>query len=306
MGWILSVRDGFFTLGGPPADASGTRRESPRRSAALPSDYAVVVGQAFIAALYIALVERGKKWLWWAGAGMFGVVTLALFQHRSVWVATAAGATWLALRTGRISVVRSLILAATATLGLYFAMLAYPSMLVSAGDLVTANLSETQTEHSSWAWRVQGYAEATDRVLASSPSDMLLGPPAGWAANSGASAASIHIHSRYVDTLAYYGIVGASVLLLWFAMLTIRTLQRSDLASKMQLRSHGSQALLQALLISELVYLVPYFGGILQGAVLGLLWVAATQEAFLPRAKRVSVYSVTNRAADLSLAASQR
>lgn len=221
-------------------------------------------------------------------------------------MATAAGATWLALRTGRISVVRSLILAATATLSLCFAMLAYPSMLVSAGDLVTANLSETQTEHSSWAWRVQGYAEATDRVLASSPSDMLLGPPAGWAANSGASAASIHIHSRYVDTLAYYGIVGACVLLLWFAMLTIRTLQRSDLASKMQLRSHGSQALLQALLISELVYLVPYFGGILQGAVLGLLWVAATQEAFLPRAKRVSVYSVTNRAADLSLAASQR
>ena len=271
----------------------------------LPSDYAIVIGQAFIAALYVMLVERGKKWLWWVAAGMFAAVTLVL-QHRSVWVATVAGVAWLAFRTGRISIVRWVILVATATFALCFAMIAYPTMLVSARNLVLNDLSETQSEHSTWAWRVQGYTEATDRVFASETANMLLGPPAGWAANSGASFASIHIHSRYIDTLAYYGIVGACVLLLWFGMLIFRTRQRPELLSKMQPAIDGGQAFIQALLISELVYLVPYFGGILQGAVLGLVWVAATQDALQPRARRRTIYSLASRDTRSILAASQR
>ena len=66
---------------------------------ALPSDYAIVIGQAFIAILYLMIAGRHSP-RWWAIASMLGAVTL-LLQHRSVWVATAAGLAWLLFRTGR-------------------------------------------------------------------------------------------------------------------------------------------------------------------------------------------------------------
>jgi hypothetical protein len=243
----------------------------------LASDYAIVVGQAFIAAIFILVDERRRGWWWWAGAAMFGAVTLAL-QHRSVWVATAAGVAWLAFRTGRLSPTRWLGLGATAVVGLGFIMIADPAIMISAREIVDTGVNETQDQHSTWAWRVQGYTEATDRVLASGTIDLLIGPPAGWAANTLAGFASTHIHSRFVDTLAYYGLLGASALIVWFVMLIQRCRRRAQILSKRQVLSRGSAALLQALVISQIVYLVPYFGGILQGSVVGLLWLAATQK----------------------------
>jgi hypothetical protein len=243
----------------------------------LAADYAIVVGQAFIAAIFLLVVERRTGWWWWAGAGLFGAITLAL-QHRSVWVATAAGLAWLGFRTARLSPTRWLGLAATAVVGLGFIMIADPAILKSASELVDSGVNETQDQHSTWAWRVQGYTEATDRVLDGGAVDLLIGPPAGWAANTLASFASTHIHSRFVDTLAYYGVLGATTLTVWFLMLIQRCRRRAQILAGRQVLSRGSAALLQALVISQIVYLVPYFGGILQGSILGLLWLAATQK----------------------------
>jgi len=248
----------------------------------LNADNAIIVGQAFIAAIYILIAERRSDWWWWAGAGMFGAATLAL-QHRSVWVAVAAGAAWLAFRTVRLSPVRWLTLGAVAGIALGFIVIVDPTILPSVRDIVVSDVGEARGESSTWTWRVQGYTEATDRALAGKAVDILVGPPAGWSANTEGSFASIHIHSRYVETLAYYGFVGASALLIWFVVLIQRTRRRVHSPSKMKPLSRGSLALLQALLFSELVYLVPYFGGILQGAILGLLWIAATQEDFHQR-----------------------
>jgi hypothetical protein len=262
-----------------PVELEDNLREVVR---SLGSDYAIVIGQAFIAAIYLLIVDRRRGWWWWAAAGMFAVVTLAL-QHRSVWTATAAGAAWLAFRTGRLSPVRWLALGAAACVALCFVVAADPTVLGSASAMISTNVDETESTHSTWEWRVQGYKEAADRVLNGGTTDMLIGPPAGWSAHSDASFASTHIHSRYVDTFAYYGFVGASVLLVWFVVLIQRSRGRGHIGSGIQL---GSPALVQALLLSELVYLVPYFGGFLQGAVLGLVWVAATQGTFQPRTRR--------------------
>ena len=285
-----------------PVSLQGDLREVVRT---LPADYAIVIGQAFIGAVYLLIAERRSGWWWWAGAGMFGAVTLAL-QHRSVWAAVAAGAAWLAFRTGRLSPQRWLALGATAGVALGFVMITNPVILQSVREFVVADLNEAQGESSTWAWRVQGYNEATDRVLAAKAVDMLIGPPAGWSANSEGSFASIHIHSRYVDTLAYYGVFGVSALLVWFLVLFQRSRRRARRPSKMQPLSRSSTALLQALLISELVYLVPYFGGILQGAVLGLLWIAATQEAFQQRGGHVAtVYTRVRCTADSAVLVSR-
>ena len=260
-----------------PIEMEDTLRDVAR---ALPSDYAIVIGQAFIAVVYLQ-ISGGRAGWWWAVAGMFAVVTIFL-QHRSVWVATAAGLGWLAIRTARSSTERWLVFAAAGVVALGLVVAADPNIATTVEALTSASILETQGEKSTWEWRVQGFAEATDRVFASDVTDTVIGPPAGWAANSGASFASIHIHDRYVDTLANYGVFGLAVLLLWLGVLARRASHGRQLG-----RSGGSGSpLLEALLLSELLYLVPYFGGILQGAALGLIWLAASR-TLSPRTGRV-------------------
>jgi hypothetical protein len=246
----------------------------------LTADDAFVIGLAFIAAVYLQIAARPT----FAGsfaAIVFGVVTL-LLQHRSVWVATAAGTGWLVVRTARSSARRWLAYATVGAAVLGGVAFASPEIRQKVELLVITNVQETQGADSTWAWRVTGYLEATDRLLNSGMTDMLIGPPAGWGANSNDSFASIHIHSRYVDTLAYYGIAGFACLLLWLGLLAKRTARPADPAPGANMVDHAGSTLLQALLLSEAVYLIPYFGGALHGAILGLIWVAATQrESFI-------------------------
>jgi len=119
--------------------------------------------------------------------------------------------------------------------------------------------------------------------------DELIGPPAGWGTNTGGSFASIHIHGRYIETLAYNGLAGASALLAWLVVLTRRSRHRARSTSMVQPLPRSSAALLQAILLSELLYFIPYGGGILQSAVLGLLWIAATQGTHLQRVWRFAL-----------------
>jgi len=156
--------------------------------------------------------------------------------------------------------------------------------------IVTTNVQEAESRNSTWAWRVAGYEEATDRLFSSQPVDILIGPPAGWAADlMREHFASTAIHSRYVSTLAFYGIVGSAALLLWFGMLAKRIGWPTRSPHGRPARDHAGTILLEALFLSELVYMVPYSGGILESAVLGLIWVAATQNNISIVAERVAI-----------------
>ena len=256
---------------------------------AIGANYAFIVGLAFIAAIWLPLVARRSKW-WWVGAGMLGAVTLAL-QHRSVWVATSAGLVWLGLRSlRRLSPLRWLAIGAAVCVGLGGIVVTVPQILESTGMIVTANVQEAESRNSTWAWRVAGYEEATDRLFSSQPVDILIGPPAGWEADLiHEHFASTIIHSRYVSTLAYYGIVGSTVLLLWFGMLAKRIGWPTRSPRGRPARDHAGAILLEALLLSELVYMVPYTGDLLGSAVLGLIWVAAKQSNISIGAERVAI-----------------
>jgi hypothetical protein len=173
---------------------------------------------------------------------------------------------------------RWLAVGAAACVALGVIVLADPQVLESAGRIVTTNAQEVESEDSTWAWRVEGYDVAAARLVSSEPVDILIGPPAGWAAEAvGESFASTTIHSRYIATLANYGIVGFAVLLLWFGMLAKRVGWPTKALPERSARDYVGTPLLEALLLSELVYMVPYNGVILEGAVLGLIWVAAQQ-----------------------------
>jgi hypothetical protein len=269
-----------------PVDLAEDTREVTR---VFGSDYAFIVGLAFITAIWFPLVAHRSAW-WWAGAGILGAVTLAL-QHRSVWVATAAGLIWLGLRNlRRLSPLRCLAVGAAVCVGLGVIAVAAPQVLESTGIIVTTNVQEVERPNSTWAWRVAGYQEATDRLFSSQPVDILIGPPAGWAAGlTDTSFSSTIIHSRYIGTLAYYGILGFAVLLLWLGMLAKRVGWPTRSPYGTPARDHAGTILLEALLLSELVYMVPYTGGILEAAVLGLIWVAAKQSNISIGAERITI-----------------
>lgn len=256
-----------------PAGLQENMREVVR---AIGADYAIIIGLALISAIYLSLVSRRNAW-WWTGAGTLAVVVFAL-QHRSVWVSTTAGLAWLVFRIARrVSILRWFGLGTIALAGLGALIVAAPQVLNSSRGLIDANVQEAEKSDSTWAWRVAGYQEAVNRVFAGETIDMLIGPPAGWAANSGGSFASTHIHSRYVDTLAYYGVFGLAFLIAWVGVVVKRVGWPARLPSRGLARNRAGGIFLEALLIAEMVYLFPYFGTILEGAVLGLIWVAAKQ-----------------------------
>src|SRR5262249_16786418 len=122
-------------------------------------------------------------------------------------------------------------------------------------SLVTANIDETQQQDSTWSWRVNGFVEATERLFSADTFEMLVCPPSGRNETS-ASVASVHIHNRYIATLAYYGILGCAVLLIWLFVVArkIGGWVRPNRRTNPEVRA-GS-AFLQALLLSQLTYFI--------------------------------------------------
>lgn len=239
----------------------------------LPSDYAIVIGQALIGVVGIQLM-RGIRTTSLIFAGVFAALVFAL-QHRSVWTATAAGLAWLALRSPRLArrewlQFSSLILLVAAAVSLTPLIASGP--LEKVEKLFHSNVEEVSQDDSTWAWRVEGYLEASQRVFSNGLTESVIGPPSGRDLSSTVKTiASIYIHDRYVDTLANYGVLGLTILLAWLlsAAARIARLAPRDPQTRMD------KAILEAMLVSMVFYFVPYSGGQLQGTLLGAMWLAS-------------------------------
>ena len=241
----------------------------------LPSDYAIVIGQALIGVLGTQLI-RGFRTTGLMIAGLFAGLVFAL-QHRSVWTATVAGIAWLVLRSPRL-VWREWLKFSSLTL-LLASSLTLTALLASgplekALKLFHSNVQEVSQDGSTWAWRVEGYSEAIERVFSNGLTQATLGPPSGRDLSNTASFASIHIHDRYIHTLAYYGLIGLVFLFAWLLSTWMR-IQRLALIASRDRRELINKATLEAMLISALVYFVPYSGGQLEGTLLGAIWLAS-------------------------------
>ena len=113
--------------------------------------------------------------------GLFSALVFAL-QHRSVWSATAAGLVWLAIWSPRLP--RGEWLKFT-VLGLWLGAAVVISPLVASGPyervvrLLNSNIQEVNQEDSTWAWRMEGYLEAIQRIFSNGAVEAVLGPPSG-------------------------------------------------------------------------------------------------------------------------------
>ncbi len=248
-------------------------REVPR---VLPAEYAILIGQATLAIVYLQ-VTRGVA-LW--GIGLAGVLSTAtlLLQHRSVWLATLVGLAWLAARTFRVFK-RTWVQVGALSLVAAVVLMVFAGSKIASGvvSLVQSNLEETQQEDSTWNWRVEGFSEAAERAFAGRAVETMLGPPAGRDIES-VTEASIHIHNRYLDTLAYYGVTGVTIFILWLIAVGRRIGGWIQLRIQPTGEAFGA-VFLQALLLSQLTYFIPYSGGILQGILLALIWLAASNDS---------------------------
>jgi hypothetical protein len=251
-------------------------REVPR---VLPAEYAFVIGQSLLAIVALQLI-RGVQW-WKVGiAGILATTILAL-QHRTVWAATLVGLMWLVARSFRSSPKRWFQLAGVTCIALTVTVMTLYATggINRVGMLVRSNLNETQQQNSTWRWRVAGFTEAVDRLFFSDTSEIIFGPPSGRILGSDASTASIYIHSRYVETLAHYGMFGCLLLIMWLVTVT-----RKVGGGWFRARSWGGRPMsvetvfLQALLLSQFTYFIAYSGGLIQGAVTGLIWLASTAD----------------------------
>ncbi len=246
----------------------------------LPSDYAIFIGQALIGIVGIQLI-RGFRTTGLILSGIFLGLVFAL-QHRSVWTATLAGLAWLALRTPRLGrrewlKLSSLVLLLVSALTLTGLIASGP--LDKVLQLFDSNVKEISRDDSTWAWRLAGYSEATERAFSNGPLEATVGPPSGRDISNTASFASIHIHDRFVAVLAYYGVVGLVALIAWLFSTAARV-QKLALEASRDRRARINKVILEALLISIAFYFVPYVGGVLEGSLLGAIWLAsATRRA---------------------------
>jgi hypothetical protein len=236
---------------------------------------ALVIGQSLLAIIGLQFIH-GVRWWRTSLAAILAVTTIAL-QHRSVWVSTVVGMVWLTASSLRSSQKRWLQLAGSASIGL---MVAVITLSASGGidrviSLIRVNLEETQQQDSTWSWRMNGFSDAANRVFSSDTLEMLLGPASGRDLESSASFASIHIHNRYISTIAYYGIFGGVALLIWLLLVARKVggWRASRYGSRPE--PGGGTTFLQALLLSQLTYFLAYSPGIDQGCITALICLSA-------------------------------
>jgi hypothetical protein len=299
--WLVWIGSGFMILAASrwvgvlptPQDlieSSSGFREVVR---VIPSDQAMVVGQALMAILFLQ-VTRGIRWWGAILATLLGVTTIAL-QHRSVWSSVLLGLTWLAVRTiGRYPKGWLKL-----TVGVLIAVMIAGAALMATGrldsvvSLVKVNVDETQQADSTWDWRVQGFADATDRALSGDLFETIVGPPSGNDLSNDLSAtasfASVHIHNRYVSVLAYYGLFGVASLL-WWLLLVAKKVGGWVRSAQGGCGCWAGQAFLQALLVSQLTYFVAYAGGLLQGVLLAMISLASVYCSVSPSTSREVSY----------------
>jgi hypothetical protein len=259
----------------------------------IPARYALVIGQASLGLLYLHLT-RGLRFWGLLLAGAFGFMVIFL-QHRSVWAAIAAALLWLTIRSlrTRTAVNFWLGLGGTAFFLIVVVAAAAPNTANRIATILAENVDEPSWVNSSWYWRTQGYDDALQRTFSGGTLQALMGPPAGRFSEpqSDASFASLHIHNCYISTLAYYGIVGEILLIAWLGAVAVGSFGRLDPRRQETKKEALGRVLLQSVLVSELVYFIAYSGGIVDGAVIGIIWTVGAQRQLqfrMPMAQRNS------------------
>jgi hypothetical protein len=231
----------------------------------VPAGSALVMGQGLLIA--IPLLGNLSRALQRLIAPLL-LVLVVLLQHRSVWIVTAVGILYLALRDRELS--RRL--ANTLVVGIVMF-----SVLLFAGfqdreEQVCEQLADSAQSTDTFEWRLDGWVTLFRDSAPAEPAEWLLGKPfgSGWERVSAATGQEIEVspHNLYIEVLLREGIVGLMALLLTYR-LAIRGTARS-----IDRRSAGERILtpdvLHVIVSMQLLYFIVYSATLAQGMLLGL------------------------------------
>lgn len=237
---------------------------------AVPSYVALAMGQAFFFGwAWLGLRSEPATWGRWLVLAFLLLAFLML--HRSVWLALAGGLVTLVLfeRTGR---------GALLTLGATALVVAAVGVGVVAGDKVMAGLHQaveeaTSSEQSTFLWRLDGWRALLTPESGWDVGNLLVGYPMGTGyarslepsvLNTNEIEAGVIPHNYYISLILRGGVIGVIAFLALYAALARLFLR--------ELRRGGSSTYATCflvILVTQVIYYVPYSADMIQGVFLG-------------------------------------
>lgn len=191
------------------------------------------------------------------------LVAVVLLQHRTVWVAIAAGFAVLMLCSRMLA--RRFVIALTASV-LVFSGLAF-TLFDTAENPVGEQLAGSATSTGTFEWRVEGWATLLEDSGPASPTQLALGRPfgEGWERRFDGDVADSSPHSLYVELFLRVGLLGLGLLLACYAI----TMRRLWLSSPLP---HGliTTTVILPLLTMQLASGITYTPSFSQSIFLGL------------------------------------
>src|SRR5450830_1716178 len=265
--WIMGAVDYKFQRELLQLDSTGVGFQ--RVAAAGPM---FITACAMLVAAYQAITNRTKP-MAWILVLLFGFTILAM-QHRSVWMATFAGIMALGWALSRVrSGVGSKFLSMGLGLGLLLLVIVASGKFGGAVDSVQQQAERgISTTSGTFAGRVDGWQSLLKMWVDShSPVTYLVGKPFGGGyeryqlGSAGAQKVGYMPHNYYVHLLYRGGLIGLCAYL-WVVVQSMKVL-----LARMKSKQDDIAPLLFAMLVSQLVYFIPYELDYAQMILLGLL-----------------------------------
>jgi hypothetical protein len=220
---------------------------------------------------------------------LFGFVIVLLSIQRTVWAAGIVAVAVLIVAgkesRGTTSRAAQRLLTLAAVLVVVLLAAAGPAQVTNS---LTAGIQQTNTQNSTFNWRLQGWSILITRQIDGPTTDLVLGSPSGtgYARVINGGTVTVAPHSEYVSALDETGLVGVA-LLVWLYAAAFRRC-RKRLRSPSPFISQGALMLI-VLLALQLTYFIAYSEGTLVGLTLGLAWGfvrGSDQEPMIDRTQR--------------------
>jgi hypothetical protein len=222
----------------------------------------LMLAQGLIVLLAAWRSAQTPRWVAPAGIGL--LLAIVLLQHRTVWVVLLVAFGVLALRDPRLGrKVGSAVLAAGLVISVLMLAVFDDGALSLEDELATA-----ATNVQTWEWRMAGWRALLDQRGPDGVEEHLLGAPfgGGFQRLYDGRVVDVTPHNFYVEGYVRIGLLGMGLLLLLYARVAARAATTPLDAGGLELDD-----VVLLLVLSHVVYFIPYSPHLEQSVLLGLL-----------------------------------
>jgi hypothetical protein len=244
--------------------------------AAIPSDPALVVGQA---AVLVVLLFRDRRAGLLRYASLAFLVFAALLQHRTVWIVVAAGLLAVLFQE-RMLAIRTLSMLAV---GLAVAASLLFTVVDIGGDPLVEELTDSAVRTDTFEWRVAGWEALLRDSGPETIDEALIGRPfgSGWERRFSGITVGVSPHNYYLEVFLRVGLAGIASFVGVY-IYSLRDRRGVGVLPSVAATTDARPAVyfpsaLVSIVGVQLIYYVTYTGDMSQGLLLGLACAIAGQ-----------------------------